>query len=222
MGNKNMKCNDPKWIGYSNNELTVVGFVFKNKRWLWECRCSACGSITAVYPQHVIKGTQKSCHCGKARNAKKIATRHGERWTRLYTVWLRMRDRCNNPNNPRYNRYGGRGISVCDEWNDFRKFEEWAVQNGYSDELTIERVDINQGYCPNNCCWIPMKKQARNRSNNTFYKIGDEEKTLAEWCEIYKAPYYTVYSRIKKRGWDVERALTTPFLGKGANQTSYK
>lgn len=222
MGTKNMKCNDPKWIGYSNNDLTVVGFIYKNHRWLWECKCSACGSITAVYPQHVIKGTQKSCHCGKSRNAVALFKKHDGKGTRLYSIWLNLRDRCNNPSNKRYARYGGRGIKCCLEWDDFTVFHDWALKNGYNNELTIDRIDNDLGYTPENCRWVPISVQARNRSNNSLYEIDGISKPLAEWCEEYNMPYYTVYSRIKKYGWPLERALNTPTFGRGANQTSYK
>lgn len=217
-----MKCSDPKWIGYSNNNLTVVGFVFKNKRWMWECKCSVCGRSAVVYPQHVIKGTQKSCSCGKARNARDLFSKHNEKGTRLYGIWLNMRDRCNNENNKRYDRYGRRGIRVCKEWDDFLVFKKWANENGYSDDLTIDRINNDSDYSPDNCRWVAGALQARNRSNNSVYEIDGERKSLAEWCEIYNMPYFTVFSRVKKYGWDIERALKTPSKGRGANGFSYK
>lgn len=201
----NIKANDPKWIGYRQNKLTVTGIVFKNKRYLWECQCD-CGNTTIVYPQQMITGRQKACRCGKSVTFHEMHYKHGGAGTRLYEIWCSMKKRCNNPHAKNYARYGGRGITVCSEWEQFEPFRDWALSVGYAEALTLERKDVNGNYCPENCTWIPQKRQARNRTSNKNIQINDETHTLVEWCEIRKLNYSTVYSRIR-RGATPEVAL---------------
>jgi hypothetical protein len=117
-----------------------------------------------------------------------------------------MKKRCNNPHAKNYARYGGRGITVCSEWEQFEPFRDWALSVGYAEALTLERKDVNGNYCPENCTWIPQKRQARNRTSNKNIQINGETHTLVEWCEIRKLNYSTVYSRIR-RGATPEVAL---------------
>ena len=201
----NIKANDPKWIGYRQNKLTVTGIVFKNKRYLWECQCD-CGNTTIVYPQQMITGRQKACRCGKSVTFHEMHYKHGGAGTRLYEIWCSMKKRCNNPHAKNYARYGGRGITVCSEWEQFEPFQDWALSVGYAEALTLERKDVNGNYCPENCTWIPQKRQARNRTSNKNIQINGETHTLVEWCEIRKLNYSTVYSRIR-RGATPEVAL---------------
>lgn len=201
----NIKANDPKWIGYRQNKLTVTGIVFKNKRYLWECQCD-CGNTTIVYPQQMITGRQKACRCGKSVTFHEMHYKHGGAGTRLYEIWCSMKKRCNNPHAKNYARYGGRGITVCSEWEQFEPFRDWALSVGYAEALTLERKDVNGNYCPENCTWIPQKRQARNRTSNKNIQINGETHTLVEWCEIRKLNYSTVYSRIR-RGATPEVAL---------------
>lgn len=201
----NIKANDPKWIGYRQNKLTVTGIVFKNKRYLWECQCD-CGNTAIVYPQQMITGRQKACRCGKSVTFHEMHYKHGGAGTRLYEIWCSMKKRCNNPHAKNYARYGGRGITVCSEWEQFEPFRDWALSVGYAEALTLERKDVNGNYCPENCTWIPQKRQARNRTSNKNIQINGETHTLVEWCEIRKLNYSTVYSRIR-RGATPEVAL---------------
>lgn len=175
----NIKANDPKWIGYRQNKLTVTGIVFKNKRYLWECHCD-CGNTTIVYPQQMITGRQKACRCGKSVTFHEMHYKHGGAGTRLYEIWCSMKKRCNNPHAENYPRYGGRGITVCSEWEQFEPFRDWALSTGYADTLTLEREDVNGNYCPENCTWIPLKRQARNRTSNRNIQINGETHTLME------------------------------------------
>jgi hypothetical protein len=125
--------------------------------------------------------------------------------TSLFHVWRAMKSRCKNPNNRGYKNYGGRGISVCDEWLTFTTFADWAFRNGYEEGLTLERIDVDGGYNPSNCKWIPPEKQAHNKRNNFTVEINGERKRLVQLCEEYGIDYMTVYQRINKLGWDTEK-----------------
>ena len=128
---------------------------------------------------------------------KKEATKtHGMRSTRLYNIWSQMTQRCKNQKLDCYNRYGGRGISVCDEWKNFEVFAEWALKNGYNETLSIDRINVNGNYEPNNCKWSTNFEQARNTRRNRFLSIKGESKTVAEWAEIGGIPYKTLQRRI--------------------------
>lgn len=127
-----------------------------------------------------------------------------------------MIQRCTNPNDDSYERYGGRGIVVCDEWlNSFEDFYEWALDSGYSDSLSIDRVDFNLDYCPANCKWSTPKEQANNNSDNINITINGVTKTLREWCPEYGISYATAWKRIRKMGWSPADAVTTPLIKSG-------
>ena len=118
-----------------------------------------------------------------------------------------MKDRCYTIRDKEYSWYGGRGITICDEWlSDFMSFYKWSMMNGYDDTLTIDRIDNNKGYSPSNCRWVDRKQQARNTRRNRLIKINDEIKCLAEWCEIFNLNYHTVKRRLY-RGWEVKKAF---------------
>lgn len=122
-----------------------------------------------------------------------------------------MRDRCNREKSPAYKDYGGRGIKVCAEWdNDFSAFYKWATENGYSDDLTIERKDVNGGYNPKNCCWILPEDQQKNKRSCRYVTIDGEKMTLKSACKKLGLPYKAVHLRITRRGWPIERALSEP------------
>lgn len=166
-----------------------------HKRWICNCEC---GNTTIVSSDHLIKGETQSCGC---RN-------HGKSNTRIFRIWKNMKRRCNDPTDEQYRRYGGRGIKVCDEWHkDFMKFYNWSMENGYSDKLSIDRINNDKGYCPENCRWTTMKIQANNTSRNTRVKYNGETHTIAEWSDITEIKQNTITYRLK-RGWSVERALT--------------
>lgn len=135
--------------------------------------------------------------------------KHGLKGTRVFRIWSNMKTRCNNPNSNYYKRYGGRGIKVCDEWNDFQVFYDWAMSNGYNDNLSIDRINNNGNYEPSNCRWVDMKTQGRNRCSNHLIIINGETKTIEEWCVQYNINRHTVQDRLK-RGWDEIRAIVEP------------
>lgn len=161
-------------------------------------------------------GHTQSCGCYGFEIAREATTKHLKSDTRLYWVWHGMKQRCENPNSDSYKAYGGRGIKVCEEWsNDFVPFYEWAMANGYDEnaphgECTIDRIDNNKGYSPDNCRWITIKEQANNKQQSVWVEINGESKTVKTWCDIYKINYGCVMHRIHHMGWDAVKAITTP------------
>lgn len=136
--------------------------------------------------------------------------KHGLRNTRLFRIWGNMKTRCHNHRSPSFKDYGERGITVCDEWrNDFQAFYDWSMSHGYEDHLTIDRIDNDGNYCPENCRWVNMKEQTRNTRRNHLVEIDGEIRSLIEWCEIFEINYRTVQDRLK-RGWTQEDALMLP------------
>lgn len=126
-----------------------------------------------------------------------------------------MRRRCRDSKNPAYKNYGGRGIDICDEWHDsFDAFELWSMQHGYDDSLTIDRIDNNKGYSPDNCRWATYSQQARNRRRNHVIEHNGESHALCEWEEITGIKAKVIYNRIYKYGWSVDDALMTPTIKK--------
>lgn len=173
------------------------------------CQCD-CGNVTEVLISNFYPNHTRSCGCLKSEIIKAGAhTTHGMRYTRLYKIWSDMRKRCKNLNGNRSQSYAGKGITVCEEWNDFSNFEAWAMENGYGDDLTIDRVDNDGNYCPENCRWTTVKVQANNRSSNHFLEYGGERKTIAEWSDVTGIAQSVLMGRIRL-GWDVERTLTEP------------
>jgi hypothetical protein len=129
---------------------------------------------------------------------------------RLYGIWINMKSRCYNPNVKAYARYGGRGITICGEWkNNYRAFDAWARANGYRDDLTIDRIDVNGDYEPSNCRWLTREEQNQNRRNNTVLTFDGERKCLTEWARVQGIGQSVLTNRLK-RGWSVEKALTYP------------
>lgn len=203
------------------NEWTVIKETGRNRSGgaMFLCRCS-CGKEKIVDGRSIRSGASKNCGHNRLEKALKMAvkavTKHGGKRERLYGVWSGMRDRCNNENSRFYHRYGGRGIKVCDEWDSsYENFRNWAMNNGYDPTLpkgscTIERVDNDREYSPDNCVWTSSKKQCNNRGNNHIIEFGGESHTIAEWSELTGIRKDTLRRRICVYGWDVERALTEP------------
>ena len=133
--------------------------------------------------------------------------KHGGKGTKLYEVWCSMKNRCNCPNTSHYIYYGGRGISVCDEWKSYPAFQKWALDNGYKDGLSIDRINNDGNYEPSNCRWVTQREQANNQRKTLKIEYMGKTKTLHEWAEYLGIQANTLYYRIYKLGWSVERAF---------------
>lgn len=150
-----------------------------------------------------------------AQKGNKNVVKHGLSNTRLHKIWHSMYCRCYYPTTNQYKNYGGRGIKVCEEWKHtegFINFYNWAINNGYKENLTLDRIDNNKGYCPENCRWKTPKEQSNNRRNNVCYTFNGETKTSKQWCELYNVSQTTLLDRLK-RGWTLEQALTISTKG---------
>ena len=178
--------------------------------WQWLCECD-CGNKVIVNTHRLKAGLTSSCGCLQKEILTKRNMKHNESHTRLYKIWVDMRARCYNCNDSEYKNYGGRGISVCDEWKDnYLSFSQWAKESGYNDKLTIDRIDVNGNYCSQNCKWSNSIEQANNKRNSSFITYKEETKTIAEWAKFLNIPYITLYSRLKYYNWPIEKAFTKP------------
>lgn len=197
--------------GQKFGRLTVVKRVENDKqgRAKWLCKCD-CGNIQIIQASKLRNGHSKSCGCLRidtlTANAAK-RHRHKLSNTKLYQVWANMKDRCLNPNCKNYKNYGGNGIKICAEWLISDNFLEWAIANGYKEGLTIDRIDNNKGYSPDNCRWTTFAEQENNKSNNHFITYKDRKQTLQQWADELKISRNTLLARIN-RDWTIERALT--------------
>ena len=167
--------------------LTVIKFagVQKDRKSTWLCKCD-CGREVIVSVSNLVYGKQKSCGCLKNERISLLNKKHGLRNTRLYRIWLNMKNRCLNSKSLDWENYGGRGITVCNEWrNNFQAFYDWAMANGYADNLTIDRIDNNGNYEPANCRWADIFTQENNRRNNKKYEYNGEVLTLPQIAKKY-------------------------------------
>lgn len=203
--------------GNKYGRLTVIeqtdDYVYPNgkRRAQWLCMCE-CGNIIKVEQSNLKRGNSNSCGCYNDELRILRSTTHGDRRTRLYGIWTNIKSRCYNPNSTSYSNYGARGILMCDEWKDsYYNFKSWANESGYidSNDVTIERVDVNGGYSPENCIWASPKEQANNRRNTVFFTHNNETHSLSEWADITGIKYHTLFARIYKLNWDFEKAINT-------------
>lgn len=172
----------------------------------WVCICD-CGNTSLATTQDLRKGDKRSCGCLKRDLDVARAIVHGKSGTHLYNVWKAMRRRCSDARQSDYKDYGGRGIRVCEEWSDnYLAFECWALNNGYKNGLTIDRIDTNGNYTPSNCRWATHQEQCNNRRSNVLYENDGVIHNIKTWSEISGIPYNTLYMRLRKHG-DIKRAL---------------
>lgn len=186
---------DYSLMGRRFGRLTVVDFdyVTDHGNSYWVCKCD-CGTIKTVARFHLLNGHATSCGCYK----KELATTHGCHRSPVYPVWRGMMERCTNKEHVHYRSYGDRGIGVCDEWKDVKTFTEWALNSGYTKGLTLDRIDNNRGYSPDNCRWADWHTQENNRSNNRHVTYGNETHTVAEWSRMLNVKYATLLQRINR------------------------
>ena len=183
----------------------------KVRRFLCQCDC---GNMTTVDIYHLIHGRIKSCGCYKKEPSLMAAKsqKYPEHMTssRLYTIWNGIKSRCYVKTSTPYKRYGAKGITMCDEWkNDFTSFYNWSIENGYADNLTLDRINGEGNYEPSNCRWVSYTEQANNMKSNVCLTLNGESHTYAEWGRIVGIRSATLQQR-KYAGWSDERTLTTP------------
>lgn len=196
-------------IGEKYNRLTVISEYKKGNRIIRQCICD-CGNIANTTRHQLISGHTKSCGCLQKEIVRKNVYKHGYSNTRLQRIFSKMKRRCYNDHEPAYKYYGAKGIKICDEWlNNPELFYNWAMNNGYSDKLTIDRINVYGNYAPDNCRWATIQEQALNRTDNLIYEYNGKRQTEKEWAEEYGLNRNTLHNRIK-RGWDIEKALTYP------------
>lgn len=203
--------------GKKFNLLTAIKFdeekskIRKQNFWLCKCDCGN-SELVSVNATNLRKGYTKGCCACKDKRLKIGNTKHGMKYTRIYRLWRSMKSRCYYPKINGYENYGGRGIKVCDDWQKFEPFYNWAMDNGYSDDLTIDRIDVDGDYEPSNCQWISSKQQMRNMQNTIYVNYKNKEYVLLDLLEELgrEEEYNKIRSRIR-RGWEIEEALESPF-----------
>ena len=195
------------FTGKRYGKLTVLEKARRGRSW-WKCQCD-CGKIVEVQSYRLFE--YKSCGCLEKENRNSIGKRfqtHGLSNTRIYSIWCGMKDKCNNPNAEHYARYGGRGIKICEEWNnDFSAFYDWSMSNGYANTLSIDRIDVNGNYDPSNCRWIEMKYQFRNKENTVYVLTKNGKMTVPDFCELYNIYDLKYVGRKVKKGQTGEEIL---------------
>lgn len=196
-------------VGQKFNMLTVLDFYdVQNGASRWLCRCD-CGNEVVVYGRHLKTGNTMSCGCYHKAHNYEYGYKHGGCRERLYVIWCDMKSRCNNPNNVSYKYYGGKGISICKEWEeDYSVFRDWAYNNGYNDELTIDRIDSDNDYYPENCQWLPFKenveKDKRRYSGIAVNDLTGEKfvfNSIAEFARKYGLNIHSTQVAAREKGY---------------------
>lgn len=186
-------------IGKKYNKLTCIKKDENKDKRYYIFRCD-CGNEKSIIASNVKSGLSTSCGCVKLKGNN---TKHGGKGTRLYHIWKSMRERCNNPNTNRHHIYHDRGIRICKEWDDFSVFREWSLKNGYTEELTIDRINGELGYCPENCRWSTYLEQANNTRNVKLLTHNGKTQSHSMWERELGLSRGLIYSRIKN-GWTGE------------------
>ncbi len=201
-------------VGKRFNRLTVLKLAGKNKHGhqLFECKCD-CGKVVVIEGTAVKNNRTRSCGCLQRDVVKKRCTIHGMTKTKLFGVWTTMNQRCSNPNTVSYDRYGAKGIYVCEEWkNDFVTFMNWSLKHGYRDGLSIDRIDNDKGYSPENCRWVNAYVQSNNRSNNRLMTLNGTTKNCKQWADYFGFNYKYFHEKCKKNDWNLEKVLEIPYF----------
>lgn len=215
-----MKIDVNDIVGKRFEKLTVIKLANKIQKYnskgckdglkyIYLCSCD-CGNTCFVERNHLITLHTKSCGCYKIGMHTNRLTKHNKRYTKIYNVWSGIKRRCYNPHQKSYKNYGGRGIIMCDEWlKNFQTFYNWAINNGYEEGLTIDRINNNGNYEPSNCRWVRSQDQTKNLRTNHYITYNNETHCLSKWAEIYNIPKNVMYTRVSL-GWDFEKIISTP------------
>lgn len=200
-------------VGQHIGNATVIERLPKKKGrgfpTLLKLQCD-CGNMFITSAWKMSSGHTKSCGCLRKKTTSEMRYKHGQSYSNIYYVWRSMKNRCNNENDKQYSDYGGRGIKLCEEWDkNFRTFYFWAQENGYKEGLSIDRIDNNKGYFPDNCHWTDRETQNNNRRDNVFITYNGETKTVTQWSRVVGRPRRTIADRLKN-GWSIEKALFEP------------
>lgn len=203
--------------GKKYGRLTAIAPISSKSGIKWVCQCD-CGNVVQVFQSNLLRGTSRSCGCfqkeGLAERNAARKTALGESNTRLYKVWKSMKRRCYGKNYDYYNSYGGRGVSVCEAWQNYITFRNWALAHGYDEsaekgKCTLDRIDVNGNYDPDNCRFITMKEQADNRRTTKHIEYNGEIHNIKEWSDIYSIPSNVLAYRVKA-GWNFKDAISIP------------
>ncbi|MBR6613181.1 MAG: hypothetical protein IKK84_00250 [Clostridia bacterium] len=200
-----------KFIDLTNEiigRLTVIERVENiGKCTMWKCKCE-CGKEVVIRQPDLRSGRTQSCGCLHSEQLSLRNTTHNLSKTKLCSIWRSMKGRCLNPKDQAYKNYGGRGVTICEEWsNNFVAFYNWAINNGYSEELSIDRIDNNGNYEPSNCRWATRKVQANNKRDNHYLIYNGKSQTISQWANELNIKPHTILRRLNL-GWSVERALS--------------
>lgn len=217
-GGKDEKCKRKKmaegdtfggWTLLKISEPYISPSGKKHHRWLCECEC---GTKKIVSAGDISRGGSMSCGCRRrvliSRRSTKHGMSHNEKYKDLYRLWVGMRERCNSPKSSSYKNYGGRGIAVCQRWDDFETFMN-DVGPKPSPKHSIDRIDVNGDYCPDNCRWATTKEQANNVRRNRRIEHQGCIRNLCQWAELFGLKPAVLGKRLKL-GWDMSRALLSP------------
>jgi hypothetical protein len=202
--------------GNKYGKLLVINREGRNKsnKITWKCRCD-CGKEVIVTGNNLKNGHTQSCGCLHKEADLRKAKRNNMSETKLGKAWYNMIYRATSPKNREAHRYLNRGITVCDEWRDsFESFVKWSMDNGYADNLSLDRINNNKGYSPDNCRWVNQLTQVRNRENTIYLEYKGEKKTLKEWADILGIKYQTLFNRLRDSKWDVESIIEKPLQNK--------
>lgn len=197
-----------KYIGRTYGEVTIISEDVNNPlRCVGMC---VCGKEKTFLLNNLRRGRTRSCGCLRAKYIRDNAKCNGDSvGNKLYYVWVNMKTRCYNSNFSGFAHYGGKGVKVCEDWKDnYMTFKEWSLTNGYRDRLSLDRINVNGDYCPENCRWADIITQARNKTTTWYVEINGVTKTAKEWCEIHGVNYKTAHTR-KSRGWSNIDAVST-------------
>lgn len=199
--------------GNRYGRLIAIEPVYKDKfnQMIWKCKCD-CGKETFTTVNRLASGKTKSCGCLALEIRKNMHRKHGLCYTRINSIYRKMKQRCLCKSGKRYKDYGGRGITICNEWmgeDGFLNFYNWSISHGYNDDLTIDRIDVNGNYSPDNCRWATEKQQNNNTRRNVYLTAKGITKTMAEWGEYVGISASLIRQRIFVLHWTTEDAIFT-------------